>query len=201
MKKTAQKIRDIFVAGLIFLLPLVVLIVLLTKIFQYLTGFTTRIAALFGLKSFIGISGGTIISAISLIIFCMLCGYLVRVSFFKSVSRWLDKKMMAHIPGYSVYREMALSKLEPKDEVLPYESAAWINVNEVQQPGFLMETMPDGRLVVFMPVAGNTKEGTVWVLPADKVTVGRHTDMKAFRTAVNNLGVGLGKIQKDFTVK
>ena len=196
MKKTVQKIRDIFVAGLIFLLPLMVLVVLLTKVFQYLTGFTSRIAALFGLKSFIGISGGTIVSAFSLIIFCILCGYLVRISFFKAVSRWVDKEMAAHIPGYSVYREMALAKLEQKEEAVPYERAAWIDVNEGQCPGFLMETMPDGRLIVFMSVAGNVKEGTILALPADKVNVCRDTDMKAFRMAVNNLGLGLRKFQR-----
>ncbi len=194
MKNFYRKVRDTFVAGLIFLLPLLILFVLLTKVFQFLTGFTTKIAALFGLKSFIGISGGTIVSAITITVLCILCGYLVRISFFKSVSGWIDKKMMTHIPGYSVYREMALSRLEEKEEALPYKSAVWLKVDDMQQPAFLMETMPDGRLVVFAPTAGNVKEGGVFVLPEDKVQLCNDVDMKKFGLVINNLGIGLSKV-------
>lgn len=194
MKKFYRKVRDTFVAGLIFLLPILVLFVLLTKVFQFLTGFTTKIAALFGLKSFIGISGGTIISAISIVILCIICGYLVRVSFFKSVSGWVDKKMATHVPGYSVYRGMALAKLEEKEEALPYESAAWVEIDNMQQPAFLMEKMPDGRLIMFLPAAGNVKEGVVFLLAADKVQLCTNTDMKQFRLAITNLGIGFSKL-------
>jgi uncharacterized membrane protein len=193
MKKTLQKLRDTFIAGIIFLLPLLLLIVLLTKVFQFLTGFTAKIASWFGLKSFVGISGGTIVSALSLIILCIICGYMVRISFFKSVSTWIDKKMTKNIPGYSVYREMALSKLEDKEEVIPYKSAAWINTDNKQQPGFLMETMPDGKFVIFIPTAGNIKEGAVFTVASTEVQLCTNTDMKAFRTAINNMGAGLSK--------
>jgi len=53
---------------------------------------------------------------------------------------------------------MALAKLEQKEEAVPYESAARIDVDEGQCPRFLMETMPDGRSVVFMPVAAGLEE-------------------------------------------
>jgi uncharacterized membrane protein len=193
MKKTLQKLRDTFIAGIIFLLPLLLLIVLLTKVFQFLTGFTAKIASWFGLKSFIGVSGGTIVSAFSIIILCIICGYMVRISFFKSISTWIDKKMMKNIPGYSVYREMALSKLEDKEEVIPYKSAAWINVGNKQQPGFLMETMPDGKLVIFIPTAGNIKEGAVFTVAPTEVQLCTDTDIKAFRAAINSMGAGLSK--------
>lgn len=194
MKKFYQKLRDSFVSGIIFLLPLLILFVILSKVFQFLTGFTTKIAAIFGLKSFVGISGGTIVSTLSLIVLCIICGYLVRIAFIKSISRWVDQQMMSHIPGYSVYREIAMSKLEDKEEALPYESAAWLLVDDMEQPAFLMEKMPDGRLVVFVPTAGNAKEGNVFVLPADKVKLCKDTDMRPFKMAITNLGLGLSKI-------
>ncbi|SCY07238.1 DUF502 domain-containing protein [Flavobacterium caeni] len=181
-------------AGIIFLLPILVLVVLFTKIFQFLTGFTNKIAALFGLKSFVGVSGGTIVGAVSLILFCLLCGYLVRIAFFKAISKWVDRKLMANIPGYSIYREMALSKLEDHDKALPFESVVWVKRDAAEQPGFLMETMPDGRLVIFFPTAGKTLEGEVIVIAADQVRKMPETDMKAMKIALDNLGIGLSKI-------
>ncbi len=194
MKKVFQNLRDIFVAGLIFLLPLVVVIVLLSKVFKLLTGFATKIAALFGLESIGGISGGTIVSAFGIILICIVCGYLVRISFFKSARDWVDQKLMAHIPGYAVYREMALTKLEEREEALPYESAAWVSIDNVQQPAFLMERMSDGKMIVFIPTAGNVKEGTLLKLPASSVELCPDKDMKAFRIAIENLGIGMSKV-------
>lgn len=194
MKKLFKKFSDTFIAGLIFLLPLLILFVLLSKLFQFLTGFTTKIAAVFGLKSIVGISGGTVVSAISIIVLCIICGYLVRIAVFKSVSSWVDKQMAAHIPGYSVYHEMAISKLEDKEEALPYESAAWLLMDGAQQPAFLMNTMADGRLVIFVPTAGNIKEGSLFVLPAEKVLLCKNVDMKKFRLAIRNLGIGLSEV-------
>ena len=194
MKKLFQNLRDIFIAGLVFLLPLVILVVLLSKVFKFLTGFATKIAALFGLESIAGISGGTIVSAIGIVLICILCGYLVRVAFFRSMRDWLDRKLMAHIPGYAVCREMALTKLEDREEALPYESAVWVNMDNMQQPAFLMEKMPDGKLIVFIPTAGNVKEGTLLKLQSTSVELCPGKDMKAFRMAIENLGIGMSKV-------
>lgn len=194
MKRTIENLRDTFIAGLIFLLPLLVLLVLLTKAFHFLTGFTGKIAALFGLKSFMGISGGTIVGTVSIIILCIICGYLVRISFFNAISKWLDKKLAATIPGYLVYREMAMAKLTEKEEALPYESAVWITLDDIQQPGFLIEKMQDGKLVIFIPTAGNVKEGAVFTIPPDKVQQRPDADMKQLKLAISNIGIGLSKI-------
>jgi hypothetical protein len=123
----------------------------------------------------------------------VICGILVRVSFFRAARNWVDKKMMTNIPGYSTYREMALAKLEERDEVLPYQSALWLKLDKMNQPGFLMETMPDGKLVVFIPTAGNVKEGTVFTLSEGDVQLCRDIDMRLFQMAINNRGVGFGK--------
>jgi hypothetical protein len=193
MKKYANSLREMFVAGLIFLLPLLVLFVILNKVFQALTGFTTKIAALFGLKSFVGISGATLVSSISLILFCLLCGYLVRISFFKLFSKWADKKLASVIPGYKDYREMAMAKLEPKEEILPYKTAAWMEENGRMIPCFVMETTDDGKCIAFVPLAGNAKEGRICMCDTSKLLVINNADLKEFRNSINDLGKGLFK--------
>ena len=195
MKKLVSSLRDTFFAGVLFLLPILIVIVLLTKVFVALTGFTTKIAAMFGLKSFVGISGGTIVSTVMIILLCLLCGYLVRIALFKKASNWMDNKLMQLIPGYKAYREMALSKLEPQEEVLPYHSAAWFNAGGMLQPAFIMETLADGRMVLFVPTAGNIREGIVCVADASHVQLCPDADMKALRLAVANLGIGLGAVK------
>jgi len=194
MKKFIDRARDTFIAGLIFLLPLLILCALLSKVFTFFKTFTTKLAALFGLKSFMGISASTIMGTLSLILLCILCGYLMRVAFFKHISEWVDNKLRKFIPGYEVYHQMALSKLEKKEEMLPYESCAWVKNEEGDQPAFIMETLHDGRVVVFFPHAGDVKEGEIKILESNRVERRDDYDMRAFRMAIKNLGLGLGKV-------
>ena len=102
--------------------------------------------------------------------------------------------MTSNIPGYSVYREMAVSKLKEQEEALPYECAIWLTIEKSWKPGFLMETMADGRLVVFIPTAGNAKEGELLIVSPDDIKQLPEVDMKKFRLAINNLGIGLSKL-------
>jgi hypothetical protein len=123
-----------------FLLPLLILLVIITKVFSLLTGITGKIAAMFGMKSVMGVSGGTIVSGLSLILICFGCGYLMRLSLFKFLNKYLDKKLAQNLPGYQAYHDMARSKLDNKEEALPYKGAAWIKLDEkVFEPAFIME--------------------------------------------------------------
>lgn len=191
MTKLYEKIRDTFIAGLIFLLPLLVLVVLISKVFQFLAGFTNKIAALFGLDSFGGLSGGTIVSALGIIMVCVLCGYLVRVSFFKRMSSWVDRKMASNIPGYTTYKELAMSKLEPAKQTLNYQSAVWIEINQKQQPGFLLERFADGRMLIFVPQAGNVVQGELYRVRDEQVEICIDTDMQVFLKSIEEKGAGL----------
>ncbi|HEY6506346.1 MAG TPA: hypothetical protein VIZ28_20360 [Chitinophagaceae bacterium] len=193
MKKRLAKFRDIVIAGLLFLLPLLVLFIVLVKVFQGLKTITSRIAAYFGLNSVLGVPGSSIVGVVGFILLCLICGYLVRIAFFKQIRNWLDQKLRDIIPGYAVYYKMAASKLDDKEEALPYEAAAWIHTGEGEQPGFIMERMPDGKLVVFLPTAGKAGEGSIIVMDASKAKICTDADMRGFKLAINNLGIGLSK--------
>lgn len=194
MKKAFQNLRDTIIAGILFLLPILILFVLVTKVFQFFHTFTTKVASLFGLKSIAGVSASTIVGTISLILLCILCGYLVRVAFFKNISKWLDDKLRSLIPGYEIYHQMAESKLVNKEEVLPYEMAAWVRSGEAVHPAFIMETMPDGKLVIFLPTAGDVQTGSVQLMDSNAVERCPDLDMKRFKLAISNLGLGFSKI-------
>ena len=196
MKKMLTNLRDTLSAGLLFLLPLLIVIVLLTKGINLLSGLSTKLAAMFGLKSMMGLSGGTIMSGLLLIAICLLCGYLMRISFVKRINNYADQKLEKHIPGYSVYRQMARSKIEKKEEVLPYKHAAWIQLEEkVFEPAFVMEEIPGNSYVVFIPLGGNAKEGKLAVFPTERVHLIPGMDVKVFQSIISGQGKGIGSVQ------
>jgi hypothetical protein len=195
MKKIAANLRDTIIAGILFLLPLLLVMVMASKAFQFLNGLNSRIAAVFGLKSIGGIPGTTIIGSISILMICLACGYLVRITFFQNIRNWIDLKLMDLIPGYQVYREMALNKLVDEEKPLPYQSAAWlVRADLTEQPVFLMETTAQGEMVIFAPAAGSVQTGTILKVPANMVRVERNIDMKTFKLLFSNLGMGISKL-------
>jgi hypothetical protein len=195
MKKIAANLRDTIIAGILFLLPLLLVMVMASKAFQFLNSLNSRIAAVFGLKSIGGIPGTTIIGSISILMICLACGYLVRITFFQNIRNWIDLKLMDLIPGYQVYREMALNKLVDEEKPLPYQSAAWlVRADHTEQPVFLMETTAQGEMVIFAPAAGSVQTGTILKVPASMVRVERNIDMKTFKLLFSNLGMGISKL-------
>lgn len=193
MKQLFEKLRDTFLAGLLFLLPVLIVLVLVTKVWGYLTGFSSKIAATFGLKTIVGIPSGTVVTAIGIVLFCILCGYLVRIALFKSFSTYLDQKLLKNIPVYGVYREMAYQKVEKKDEPLPYNGVIFLKGGPTKQPGFLIEKMPNGHCVIFLPSGGNVKEGNVLVVNESEIEMVENIEMKTVQTALSNRGIGLAK--------
>jgi uncharacterized membrane protein len=192
MKKIISHLKDNFIKGLIFLLPIIVVLVLFGKAISAMKGFSSKIAALFGMKTIIGVSGTTIISTVSIVVICVLAGYFVRLRFMKNFRNWLDKKLGDLLPGYETYREMALQKINREEEKLPYTKAVLIKENNYHVPGFLMETLTDGQHTIFFPLAGNPKEGQIRIVPASEVTMLENADVKKVHASVQKLGDGLG---------
>ncbi|KIC96266.1 hypothetical protein [Flavihumibacter solisilvae] len=194
MKRLFKELKDTILAGVVFLLPLLILIVLLGKAYQLLTGVSTKLASLFGVKTLLGLPGHTIASSVLILIMLLVCGYLVRLTLFRRMYNWLDRKLAEHLPPYKVYRELAMSKLNVQEEMLPYKSAASIVNDGTAQPCFIMDELADGSYVVFIPTAGNVKEGNVAILPANRIQLFPGIDIKLYRNALANQGQGIGKL-------
>jgi uncharacterized membrane protein len=192
MKKILSHIKDNFIKGLIFLLPIIVVLVLVAKAISAMKGFSAKIAALFGMKTIMGVSGTTIISTISIIAICVLAGYFVRLKFMQIFRDRLDKKLGELLPGYETYREMALQKINKEEEKLPYTKAVLLKENNYEVPGFLMDQFRDGRLTIFVPNAGNPQEGQIRIVPPEEVTILQYAEVKKVHTSVHKLGANLG---------
>ncbi len=197
MKKYITILRDTLIAGLFFLFPLLVLLVVMIKVFHVFNAVTSKIAEGLGLHGLLGASASTVVGIISLLLLCLLCGYLIRIAFFRQFSEWVDKKLKGLIPGYELYQSRIQSKLEADKNRETPEVAAWVDMGEGLQPGFIMETMPDGKIIVYLPTAGNIDEGTILAVDASKVTACPGYNKWAFRLAINNLGLGFSKLDTE----
>jgi uncharacterized membrane protein len=194
MNKIIHHLKDRFIKGLVFLLPLLVVFVLLGKALYYTKGFSIKIAKLLGVPKTMEVGAHTIVSAVIIIILCVLLGYLVHFTFMVNIRSWVDNKLADLLPGYATYRALAFSKFNKEEEKLPFEKAVLVRENNYHYPGFLMDELPDGRLTIFIPFGGNVKEGRIIIVPSDDVIILDKDDVKLVHNAIQKMGAGLGKV-------
>ena len=122
MKSLFANIRSVAVAGFLFLLPVYVLLVIITKAWASLSSVGTCLAKVFGLESMLGVGGSTAVSFVLLILIWIACGLLVRLSFVDALNKGIERLLIKYIPGYSTYKAIAEDKLHQRTRTLPYAS-------------------------------------------------------------------------------
>jgi hypothetical protein len=168
MKAFLTNLRKVAISGFFALFPLYVLLIIITKAWTHLSSVGAKIAAIFGIKSILGVGGTTVFSGLVLIAIWIVSGLLVRVSFVGALNRAVEKALSKYIPGYETYKTMAEEKLEKKVKVLPYASAL-IRWQEYWQPAYIVEQDQDGNCVVFLPDIPETNKERVLVAKRDEV--------------------------------
>jgi uncharacterized membrane protein len=190
MKKAFAYVRDTTITGLLFLLPVVVILVLLTKAWTALTTVGTRVADVFGLKTIVGVGGTTIVTGLLLVALCMLCGLLMRYAFLKRLRRSADGFLSRYLPGYDSYKVIAEEKLQGRLKVAPYQSAL-IEQDGHWRPAFVVERSEDGRCVVFVPDVPETARGAVLIAGPDQVRIMPSVAANDLEASLRKAGKGL----------
>jgi len=190
MGKIFKSLRDVVMAGLLFLLPIYVVIILLGKAWAPLSKAGKKIAALAGLDSVLGVAGSTILTLILLVATWLICGLLVRFSFVSALSKAAERWLSKNIPGYDTYRALAEDKLKPSVKVLPY-AAALIRQQEFWQPAYIIEQDANGNSVVFLPDTPETTKGHVLLAKPDQVRAVPSVTANQMEASLKKLGRGL----------
>lgn len=164
MKNFFQHLRGTIISGIVFLIPVFVIIVIMQNLYNKLTGFGKQLAAMLGIKTVAGVGAATIGTTILLILAFYCFGLLVRFTMFTSLRNWIDKGLM-FIPGYVNYKVKMEEKLMPKTES---RIAALIRTGDVERPGFLMHR-ENRKCTVFIPNTPDTDAGQVWIVDEQQV--------------------------------
>jgi hypothetical protein len=187
MNSYFEKVKQNCIAGILFLLPVLILLILIKKIFGYFAKFGGGIAKMIGFDKIMGPYAANFFGALILIAFVYICGYLVRMAFFKRLSDGIDAKLKEVIPGYEKHKEMAKKQLvdEPEEEI---DLPALIQFGDYWQPGILIEQDDEGNAVVNIP---NSDGSEIYIVPLQKVKILKETTLSTLKKAIKASGKGL----------
>ena len=179
--------------GVIFLVPFVVLIIILGKAHKIIRTVLAPLAERIPIESVIGLETPKILAAIVLVLICLFAGLFARTSTAKKLVSWLETVFLSNLPGYSFIKNLG----EEIAETMPTQShkAVLARFDDAWQIGFLVESIPGGRVVVFIPDAPSPWTGGVFILDEDRVTPLEVTSSAAIK-CLQRLGAGTGTLVK-----
>lgn len=175
MKKLIEHIKNRLLAGIIFIIPVFVIITILQKIWTSLNSAGSLVAEKMGLKALLGTHSVTLATTLVLVLIFYVLGWLVKFSLLNRFRDWIENSLLQYIPGYLSYKAKMQEKLLPKKDA---RQPVLVDYGTYRRPGLLIETRADDA-IVFFPNSPDSNNGQTHVvnnqqlvpLPSDAATL------------------------------
>lgn len=166
MKPLLQFIQTTLAGGLLFLVPIIVLVIILGKALTFAHRLIDPLAARLPVESVVGLRTPVLLAIAVLVLFCFLAGFLARSALANKLVQGLEMAVLSQVPGYALLKSVSGSLLgiEPPG-AYPVVLA---RLDETWQIGLRIEELENGLVAVFVPDAPNPQSGTVVFLSPDQ---------------------------------
>ena len=187
MRALKEFLKNTIVGGLLFLVPVILLLVILRQAMQLVGKIAAPIAAAFPVHQIAGVAFASIVAALLLVVVAFLAGLAARTDTGRAVMRWFEESLLGGLPQYRMMKTMAegLAQVEDSSGIRP----ALVSIEGGWQIGYVLEEMRTGWTAVFLPQAPTPMSGNVMYMPSDRV---RFLDIPIGEAMllVKRLGVG-----------
>lgn len=191
MKAALGFVKSTVIGGIVFLLPVGIVLIVLGK----LLGYSRRIGDAVHDSLFPEAEGNLVpllISILALLGIAFAAGAFARTRLGLRTFGRLEDLVLARLPAYTILRrtigDMAggAAHLSDRDET----SVVRVRFDDHVALGFLVERRPDGTAIVFLPGAPSALSGSVVLVEADRLT---ETELSPgeVMSAMRRLGAGI----------
>ena len=194
MKTLASLVKTTAIGGLVFLLPLVLLVVVVGKAFNIIKTASMPMANLISAEKFAGYAVADLLALTVLLVITLSAGMLARSPAFDRFYKKVDGVILQVFPGYSWIKGMtgSLSDSEAEQSLKPVA----VIQDDMVQIGYEVERLADGWVAVYLPGAPNTRSGSVAYFTGDRI-VPLQTDFAGIASCLKTLGGGSTEIISD----
>jgi uncharacterized membrane protein len=187
MRGIIRFLKSTVLGGLLFLLPLAVLVAIAAWAVDSALKVVLPVFEWLPDKSVGGVSLAVAAAVGTLIAACFLAGLLAETTIIRSVGERAERVAL-FVPGYALMKNVGanLVGVESTHAV----KTVMVQLQVTWQLGFLMETLADGRHVVFIPGVPRALVGTLHIVATDRVQL-LAMSVSAALDVLSRLGVGL----------
>ena len=186
--KFLKGLQIILLEGILFLLP----ILLMVYLFRIIIDFVTPVAAMLPEGAIFGLGMKNLAALSILLTLIILAGFISRSRFGIAYNTAIENMFMKVVPGFSLIKKLFYDQKEVYEErgvksALAFIDDAWLFA-------FILEEKNDaGLLTVFVPSAPVPTSGNVYLMKEEQV---KRLDIppKSIVKCITQLGIGSGKI-------
>lgn len=199
MQKVLRFLWATLIGGILLLLPFGIVVVVGVRLFGYARKFGQMAHDLF----FPGQPGNVIpalFALLFLLIVALLAGGFVQTQLGKRLFRWLEATILARIPLYTIFAQMAADWTGGPMRLVGSTGAdlevALVRFDDYDAIAFVIERGRQGKAVIYLPGAPSALSGSVAMVDEDRLT---HTNLtpRDVMAGLRRLGAGLATLKRN----
>lgn len=194
MKHIKSFVKTTLVGGLFFVIPLVLLVLIIAKVIDIFRKLVGPIVDKIPIEAIGGITLSRIFALLVLLFLCFIAGLFSKTKKAADLRKWVEVKVLSHIPGYTLLKGMTESAAGMESEDL--RDVVLVDIEEVWQIGFLMDEIDDELSTVYIPGAPNPMSGDVFFVKNERLKKLELPELSAMKI-YKKLGIDSKKILKD----
>jgi uncharacterized membrane protein len=191
MKGFFQLIKTTIIGGLIFLVPIIIVVAILGKAYELMIMVAKPLSAWIPLDSIGGVALANILAVLAILLCCLIAGIIAKGATAKGILKSVESKLLFAIPGYTFVKGMTDS-LNSSEEAAKAFVPVIAKFDDNAQIGFEIERTEKGNVVVYLPGSPNPWSGSVVYVDADRVELLDMTVPDAINN-IRHLGRGSAK--------
>ena len=164
--RASQFLKTTLLGGVVFLIPVIILAVVITKATGILHRFSRPMADALHVKRLVGVVITDVLAIALLLVGCFVAGLIARLSFASRFVKRAETGVLWRVPGYGLIKGLTDS--------LDQRAAASMrpvlaHFDDVAQLAFEVDRLADGRRVVYLPSSPDPRSGSLVVMEERRV--------------------------------
>ena len=194
MKKLIEFIKITSIGGLVVIVPIAIVTIVIGDTFKKLIEVTKPLTEHMPFGPLTNSIIAVLIVAFLIIAIFFLAGLLLNTFWGKIIKGWFETKIFERIPMYSTFKGLTQSFVGIESSDFPVVEVDLYG-SESRVLGIVVEQIPDGRLVVFIPLSPLVTVGQLNIVPDNcvKKLDGSLPDMIK---CISQMGLEAGKLFK-----
>ncbi len=194
MKTLSRFIGVTILGGVLFLTPIVVLGLILSKAFDFARRGLQPVVALIPDRVASGPTASAILAILVLALACFFAGLLAQTLLAQRIVGLMEATILSKIPGYEYLKQagtsvLGLGEMAEHPVVLVKIGGAW-------RIGVQTDTDEDGLVPVFVPNSPNPMSGSVFIVAAEHVRP-TGAPLASAMASLRRCGTGASSLLKD----
>ncbi|WP_018344767.1 DUF502 domain-containing protein [Cytophaga aurantiaca] len=167
MKKILIILKNTLLRGIVFTVPILVVVIVLEQVFEKLQQIANPIADLLPYHSLFGIGKAYWAVFLILILVGLLMGLVARLKVAMNSVIWLEDNLLNRLPGYTFMKQMGESMIGAND-TSAYK-VVLLDIEDSWQLAYLVEELDGNMIAVYVPSVPSALDGDLFYVPKSRI--------------------------------